>query len=125
MSNRLLSFLNQIQDCIKQADENFPEGVRMVNFNKGIARYAMKDGGAIQVQSFLLADGQNCLKVAVYWAGLKNPAVHAVYPTEDNFTYYSAAEKVAQIWVEGPIAAGVMSGGDEAGPALSKLSSIG
>jgi len=116
---------NQIQDCIKQADENFPEGVRMVNFNKGIARYAMKDGGAIQVQSFLLADGQNCLKVAVYWAGLKNPAVHSVYPTEENFTYYSAAEKVAQIWVEGPIAAGVMSGGDEAGPALSKLSSIG
>lgn len=124
MSNRLLSFLSQIQDAIKQADESFPAGIRMVNFNKGIARYAMKDGGAIQVQAYVLADGQNCLKVAMYWAGLKNPAVHSVYPTDENFNYVAAAEKAAQIWIEGPIAAGVMMGGDEAGPALSKLSAI-
>lgn len=125
MSPRLLSFLNQIQDAIKQVDENFGAGTRMINFDKGIARYTTKDGCAVQVQRFLLADGQTCLKVALYWAGLKNPAIISVYPTEENFTYYSAAEKVAQVWVEGPIAAGVMSGGDDAGPALSKLSSIG
>jgi hypothetical protein len=125
MSTRLLSFLNQIQDAIKQVDENFTGGVRMINFNKGIARYTLKDGSAVQVQSFVLADGQTCLKVALYWAGIKNPAVHSVYPTEENFTYYSSAEKISQIWIEGPIAAGVMAGADDAGPALSKLSSIG
>lgn len=122
MTPRLLSFLNLIQDAIARQSDVKLEGTRMVSFHKNIARFTMKDGGALQVQSFSLADGQACVKAALYWPGLPSPAFYAVYPTNEDFSWENAAEKVAQMWIEGPLAAGLNPLGEsDAGPALSRL----
>lgn len=97
----------------------------MVNFHKGIARFIMKDGGAVQVQAFELADGQSCIKVALYWGGIKMPAIQSVYPTNDDFDFIKPAGKLAQMWIDGPLSAGISFGDSgSAEPALSKLSPI-
>jgi hypothetical protein len=126
MSSRLLSFLNLIQDAINRQNGTEVEGTRMISFHKNIARFAMKDGGVVQVQSFILADGQSCLKVALYWGGINFPATISVYPTAENFSYERSAAKIGQLWIDGPIAAGVNIMGDsDASPALSKLFAVG
>lgn len=125
-SERLVSFLSMIQDAIARREGTQPEGTRMINFHKSIARFMMKDGGAIQVQSFLLADGQTCIKVALYWGGIPGPAIQSVYPTGPDFDYIRAAGKLAQMWIDGPLSAGIsFDGSSSAGPALSKLNPIG
>ncbi len=117
--------MSMLQDAIARREGSCPEGVRMVNFHKGIARYNMKDGSALQVQAFVLADGQTCLKVALYWAGINSPAIQSVYPTPDDFDYIKAAGRIAQMWIDGPIAAGISFGGEGSSePALSKLTAI-
>lgn len=122
MTPRLLSYLGYIQDAISRQSGAQLEGTRMVSFHKNIARLSIKDGGAIQVQSFTLADGQTCVKTALYWPGISTPALYAVYPTTEEFSWENASEKVAQLWVEGPIAAGINPLGEgDAGPALSRL----
>lgn len=126
MSSRLLSFMNLVQDAIIRQNGTDIEGTRMVNFNKNIARFTMKDGGAIQVQTFILADGQTCVKVALYWGGIHIPAIVSVYPTSPNFSWESSADKIGQIWVDGPIAAGINPMGDsDSSPALTRLSAVG
>lgn len=127
VSYRLVSFMTQIQDAIARREGQCPEGSRMVNFHKGIARFSMKDGGAIQVQAFELADGQTCLKIALYWAGIKTPAIQSVYPTAPDFDYIKAAGRIAQTWIDGPLSAGINFGdmGGSSEPSLSKLSPIG
>lgn len=125
MSARLLSFLSMIQDAIKRREPNCPEGVRMINYQKNIARFTMKDGGAVQVQSFLMDEGKSAIKVVLYWGGIPSPAIQSVYPNGEDFDYGRAAGRIAQLWVDGPIAAGISFGGEsDAGPALSKLSPI-
>lgn len=115
-----------IQDGIARREGSCPDGVRMVNFNKGIARFMMKDGSAIQVQSFELADGQTCIKVALYWAGIKTPAIQSVYPTTVDFDFVKAAGRLAQMWIDGPLSAGISLGGESSAEApLNKLSSVG
>ncbi len=126
MNARLLSFLNSVQDAIVRRTGEPLEGTRMVNFHKGIARMSLKDGGAIQVQCFVLADGQSCLKVALHWEGYSSPSMHAVYPTAQNFDWIKAAGRVAQTWVSGPEAAGLVAiETNDSMPALSKLAAIG
>ncbi|MFA5262928.1 MAG: hypothetical protein WC378_03820 [Opitutaceae bacterium] len=125
MTARLLSFLNLVQDAIIRQNGTDIEGSRMVNFHKNIARFTMKDGGAIQVQAFILADGQTCVKVALYWAGINVPAVVPVYPTAENFSWEQSASKIGQLWIDGPIAAGINVMGDsDSNPALSKLMAV-
>jgi len=125
MTVRILSFLNLIQDAINRQNGTEIEGTRMVNFQKNIARFAMKDGGAIQVQTFVLADGQTCVKVALYWGGIGIPAVSSVYPTAVNFSWEKAADKIGQMWIDGPIAAGINPMGEsDASPVLTRLSAV-
>lgn len=122
MTPRLLSYLNYIQEAIVRQGGAKLEGSRMVSFHKNIARLSIKDGGAIQIQTFALADGQVCVKTALYWPGLPSPAFYAVYPTTEDFSWENAAEKVAQMWIEGPLSAGINPMGEsDAGPALSRL----
>ena len=125
MTARLLSFLNLVQDAIIRQNGTDIEGSRMVNFHKNIARFTMKDGGAVQVQAFILADGQTCVKVALYWAGINVPAVVPVYPTAENFSWERSASKIGQLWIDGPISAGINIMGDsDSTPALSKLMAV-
>lgn len=126
MNARLLSFLNLVQDAIIRQNGTDIEGTRMVNFNKNIARFAMKDGGAVQVQTFILADGQTCVKVALYWGGIQVPAIVSVYPTSADFSWEASAMKIGQMWIDGPIAAGINPLGDtDSSPALTRLTAVG
>lgn len=97
----------------------------MINFHKNIARFTMKDGGAIQVQTFILADGETCVKVALYWGGINVPAISSVYPTSETFSWEASAMKIGQMWVDGPIASGVNPMGEaDSSPALSRLEAV-
>ena len=107
MTARLLSFLNLVQDSVALNSGSALEGSRFVNFHKGLACLTLKDGGSIQVQSYVLADGQSCLKVAMQWAGCPTPVVHAVYPTAPRFSWKLSADQIAEVWISGPEAAGV------------------
>jgi hypothetical protein len=125
MNARLLSFLNLIQDAIIRQNGTDIEGTRMISFQKNIARFNMKDGSAVQVQTFVLADGQTCIKVALYWAGINVPAVVSVYPTSAGFSWEKSAEKIGQTWIDGPIAAGINPMGDsDSSPALTRLAAV-
>lgn len=108
MNARLLSFLNLVQDAVARNTGKALEGSRYVNFHKGLACLSLKEGGSIQVQSFVLADGQACLKVAMTWSGCANHVVHAVYPTALQFDWNRSAEQAAEIWIAGPEASGVV-----------------
>jgi hypothetical protein len=104
MAPRLLSFLTLIEKAlVNQASPAVSTSAqRAVNFHKGLARMVFSDGtGSIQLQTFVLADGETCIKAALSWTGA-NAVVHeAIYP-QGNFDWYSAAEKIAQVWVSGP-----------------------
>jgi hypothetical protein len=97
----------------------------MVSYHKGLARMTLMGGSAIQLQSFVLADGQFCLKAAIYWPKCETPAMHAIYPNED-YDWRGAAAKVAELWKAGPAAAGLTPAVEgEAPPALDKLAAVG
>lgn len=104
MAPRLLSFLSLVETALianGSTSLNTPPQ-RAVNFHKGIARLTFADGsGTLQLQSFVLADGQTCVKVAMVWAGNPYVGLEAVYP-QGNFNWATAAEKVAAVWMAGP-----------------------
>lgn len=53
------------------------------------------------MQSFTLADGQICVKAMLEWAGIAQPGIQAVYPT-DSFNWAGAACRIAEAWMDGP-----------------------
>jgi hypothetical protein len=125
MTTRLLSFLLLIEDALSSRRGSSVASTRMVNYHKGLARMALEGGGVVQLQNFSLADGQICLKAALYWPSCDAPATHSIYPQE-GFDWRNAAARVAEIWLAGPEAAGLtpVAEGD-AQPALEKLAAVG
>jgi len=105
---RLLSFLTQIEKALanigcEAASKSGSQ--RVVNFHKGICRLAFPDGaGSIVLQSYVLADGQSCLKAVLSWRGSNEVSHEAVYPQGD-FNWTLAADRIAEIWNAGPTAA--------------------
>ena len=125
MTTRLLSFLLLIEDALSTRRGASLTSTRMVNYHKGLARMALDGGGVVHLQNFCLADGQICLKAALYWPSCEAPATHAIYPQE-NFDWRAAAARVAEIWLAGPAAAGLAPAAEgEAQPALEKLAAVG
>jgi hypothetical protein len=125
MTTRLLSFLLLIEDALGKRRGSAMTSTRMVSYHKGLARMALNGGGVVHLQNFSLADGQICLKAAMYWPGCELPATQALYPNE-SFDWRSAAGRIADIWLAGPEAAGLtpMAEG-EAQPPLEKLAAVG
>ena len=102
---RLLSLLTLIEECLvnQDADVIKTKGCqRLVNFHKGICRLTFaQNAGAIVLQSFVLADGQSCLKAVLSWQGSSQVAYESVYP-QGKFDWLTAADRIASAWVAGP-----------------------
>jgi hypothetical protein len=114
-----------IEDALSVRRGSSVTSTRMVNYHKGLARMVIDGGGVIHLQNFSLADGQICLKAALYWPNCETPVAHAIYPQE-NFDWRSTAAKIAEIWLAGPEAAGITPAGEgEAQPVLEKLAAVG
>lgn len=126
MNARLLSLLTMLQDAIARESGMTPTGTRMVNFHKSIAKLSLKDGGTIHVQGYRLADGQACVKVALWWPRCDRPAIHAIYPNKLDFNWSASVGRIALAWLAGPEAAGIVPDSEsEAAPALNKLEAVG
>jgi hypothetical protein len=104
MAPRLLSLLSLIEAQLKQYEApGISSGLqRTVSFHKGLARLMFCDGsGSILLQGFSLADGQICVKAMITWTGQTVTGTHSIYPTAQ-FNWLGAADRVAQMWMEGP-----------------------
>ena len=79
---------------------------RAVNFQKGIARMIFSDqSGSVAVQNFTLADGEICVRAQYIWAPSQSTASYSIYPSGDNYDWEVAADKIADGWVSGMVAA--------------------
>lgn len=125
MSTRLLSLLSNIEKAIIGIGGSSEAKSRTVNYNKGLARALLNDGGAWQVQNFLLADGQVCVKVALYWPNCRTPYVESLYPTP-TFNWRLGIDRIAETWMGGPEAVGISPSMDADGnSALAGLAATG
>lgn len=111
---RLLSFLSDIERALVAESPVIEGGAwqtsRMVNFHHGLARLTLtarpgaevsSGGGTIFVQSFVLADGSQCLKASLNWKGSDAFPVMAVYSTPA-LNWKLEASRIASAWLEGP-----------------------
>ena len=120
MSSRLLSLLSEIEQAMKANDPS-PDGgtwenLRIINFHQGLARLtivvrsatgAETPRGTILLQSYVLADGSNCVKANLSWQGVENPVVCAIY-AKPQTKWNSEASQIAIKWLDGNIAASEM-----------------
>lgn len=108
MPPRLLSLLSSVESAL--INQGWP-GVntppqRAVNYQKGIARMIFSDGsGSVTLQNFVLADGQICVRAQFTWAPSQATASCSIYPTGNEYNWNTAAEKIADGWVNGQAAA--------------------
>lgn len=107
---RPLSFLSEVEAAIRNLDAGAITGEpsRAVDFRQGLARLQLSpEGDHVAVQCFELADGRDCLKAVVCWAGEEAVAEFAVYPNEVNRStiWVESARRVAQLWLAGAPAA--------------------
>jgi hypothetical protein len=102
---RLLSLLTLIEECLVNQDADVIKkkgSQRLVNFHKGLCRLTFaENAGAIVLQSYVLADGQSCLKAVLSWQGSSQITYESVYP-QGNFDWLTAADRIATAWVSGP-----------------------
>lgn len=108
-SPRLLFLMNMFENALRdrEAPAVAKPPARMVSFHRGIGRLSFHDGsGDVTVQSFTLADGQQCLKIILHWPGTDYTSAHSLYP-QGNFQWEEAVGQVADVWLEGPPAAAV------------------
>ena len=131
MASRLLFLLSLIENVfvLNGSPAVQARTQRTVNFHKGLARIVFGDGsGSILIQSFVLADGQICIKAALGWAGSDATGTHALYPSDD-YDWHAAAQKIAQQWEAGiplPQAAPASENYAEATePAAATLAAVG
>jgi hypothetical protein len=110
MSNRLLSLLSEIEHALKANDSN-PDGgtwetLRIVNFHQGLARLTLAvrsaagvtaSRGTILLQSYILADGTQCVKANLSWQGSDITTVHAVY-SKPEVNWHGEASQIANKW---------------------------
>jgi len=69
-----------------------------VNFHKGLCRLTFGgNAGAIVLQSYVLADGQSCLKAVLSWQGSNQVGYESVYP-QGHFDWLTAPIALASAW---------------------------
>jgi hypothetical protein len=117
MSNRLLSLLTEIERALLARDPA-PDGgswdtMRLINYNQGLARLTLAvrspervtvSRGSILLQNFTLADGSQCLKANLSWAGAENSTVYAIY-SKPQINWSLEASQIAAKWLDGQVAA--------------------
>ena len=120
MATRLLSFLSDIEQAlVKESASNMGptwDSLRMVNYKAGLARLTLTSprgadpvapGGTIFLQSFVLADGSLCLKVALAWDGSTATTNIAVY-AKPQVDWMGESKQIASVWLAGPPATGAI-----------------
>jgi len=100
-----------------KANDPSPDGgtwetLRVINFHQGLARLTLSvrssagataQRGSILLQSYILADGSQCVKANLSWQGTETAVVHAIYSkTETN--WHGEASQIAIKWLDGWIA---------------------
>ena len=108
---RPLSFLSEVEDQIRRLNPGAISGAtsRAVDFRQGLARLELgTEGDTVLVQCFELADGRDCLKAIVHWAGSNETREVSVYPNEVNrgTVWKQSAARLAEIWLDGAPDAG-------------------
>lgn len=113
MSNRLLTLLTEIERAIVANDPS-PDGgkwdtLRLVNFNRGLARLTLSvrnpagvtsGRGVILLQQFTLADETQCVKANLSWNGVERSSVYSIYSTPQ-LDWRREANQVAAQWQDG------------------------
>jgi hypothetical protein len=113
MATRLLSFLADIEKSLL-AELGMLEGLpwetsRVVSYHQGLARMTLgqrtikgvENKGTIFLQSYLLADGSQCLKASLSWVDSAATQVIAVY-AKPQVNWRSEAASIAAAWTSGP-----------------------
>ncbi len=113
MATRLLSFLSDIEKSLL-AELSMLEGPpwetsRAVSYHQGLARMTLarrstaglESQGAIFLQSYVLADGSQCLKASLNWVASSETLVIAVY-AKPQVNWHTEAASIANAWVSGP-----------------------
>ena len=131
MATRLLSFLNDIEQALLKEGPGTPPGwscQRIVNFKDGLARMTLSRpvegenapaGGAILVQSFVLADGSLCLKAVLSWERSPATTTIAVH-AKPSVNWADESQKIATAWVSGPPATATVEAVTPAAAVTSK-----
>ncbi len=125
MATRLLSFLSDIEKSLL-AELSMLEGppwetLRTVSYHQGLARMALQqrtaqgpeNKGTIYLQSFVLADGSQCLKASLTWTGATETQVIAVY-AKPQVNWRTEAASIATAWISGPPALNTSAGTEPA-----------
>lgn len=125
MATRLLSFLSDIEKSLL-AELGMLEGPpwetsRTISYHQGLARLTLgqrsaaglEGRGMILLQSYLLADGSQCLKANLNWAGSAETQVIAVY-AKPLVNWRTEAASIATAWISGPPTASSAGEGSEA-----------
>ncbi|MDB6093968.1 MAG: hypothetical protein JWM32_1530 [Verrucomicrobia bacterium] len=135
MATRLLSFLHSIEQALLANPAARTGGTwetqRIVNYKQGLARMTLTPiaaatdafGGTIFLQSFVLADGSICLKANLGWDGSEAAAQVAVY-SKPEVDWLAEARQIAQVWLAGPPAVGIVENAPVLTPAMSQLSAV-
>jgi len=131
MPIRLLSFLNDFEQALAADDPSPDDGSwyceRNANYHLGLARLTLrvrhgsessKPRGAVLVQSYKLADGSQCLKATLSWAGADAPAAYSVYD-QPTTSWKSEARRMSAVWRAGPPPAARVETLTEGEPALA------
>ncbi len=113
MASRLLSFLTDIEKSLlaelAMLDGSPWETSRVVSYHQGLARMTLgqrmpkgtENKGTIFLQSYLLADGSQCLKASLTWVGCTETQVIAVY-AKPQVNWRTEAAAIAAAWTSGP-----------------------
>ncbi|HET7536695.1 MAG TPA: hypothetical protein VFJ90_09590 [Candidatus Didemnitutus sp.] len=114
MHTRLLSFLSDFERTLQADDPSPSDGswstLRTVNFHLGLARLILgvqlpaggkEARGSLFLQSYQLADGTPCLRVALAWTGASAPVTRVIY-SQPETNWLSEARRVAAEWMGGP-----------------------
>jgi hypothetical protein len=114
MHTRLLSFLSDFENTLLADDPSPSDGswqtARSVNFHLGLARLvlgvqpaegARESRGSLFLQSYQLADGTPCVRVALGWTGTEEPVTRVIYSKPET-NWKSEARRVAAEWMGGP-----------------------
>ena len=99
MPPRLLSLLASIEDAL---GDIAPVGrvTRSADYGKGVARMTFADGtGSIVLKSFVLTEGQLCVRVELRRAGASAPGATAIYPQSAR-DWAAATVRIAETWFD-------------------------
>lgn len=132
MATRLLSFLTDIEKSLL-AELGMLEGPpwethRTVSYHKGLARMTLTQRspreatikGTIYLQSFVLADGSQCLKASLHWADSEESQVIAVY-AKPQVNWRTEAASIAAAWISGP---GAQNATESSSPSQEDVASL-